>query len=247
MKIHPLSLCNNTKYDKISMDYDHLDKESENKIHSKIRKVVCGDVFGNVIEIGIGTGNNILYYPNTINSFTGIDVSSKMLDVVKKKYNLEKVNNDNNDNNNDNNDNNDNNNNDNNNKFRFSISLVQGDVGILQGIMDNYYDWYIATYVYCVLPQELITYGINQMCRVLKNGGHFKIVDIVISKDETLKQKQHLDEERLKQLYGLNLYNNTLSIIQNIKLKNKKITIKLTKVKYLHNDTFLLIEGVVFK
>ena len=233
MKIHPLSLSNNTKYDNISKNYDHLDKESENKIHSKIRKVVCGDVFGNVIEIGIGTGNNILYYPNTINSFTGIDVSSKMLDVVKKKYNLEKLNNDTN--------------NKNDNKFRFSISLVQGDVGILQGIMDNYYDWYIATYVYCVLPQELITQGINQMCRVLKNGGHFKIVDIVISKDETLKQKQHLDEERLKQLFGLNLYNNTLSIIQNIKLKNKKITIKLTKVKYLHNDTFLLIEGIVFK
>ena len=233
MKIHPLSLCNNTKYDNISKNYDHLDKESENKIHSKIRKVVCGDVFGNVIEIGIGTGNNILYYPNTINSFTGIDVSSKMLDVVKKKYNLEKLNNDTN--------------NKNDNKFRFSISLVQGDVGILKGVIDDYYDWYIATYVYCVLPQELITFGINQMCRVLKNGGHFKIVDIVISKDETLKQKQHLDEERLKQLFGLNLYNNTLSIIQNIKLKNKKITIKLTKVKYLHNDTFLLIEGIVFK
>jgi len=226
MKIHPLSLINNTKYNKISMDYDHLDKESEINIHFKIRKLVCDGLIGNVIEVGVGTGNNIPYYPNTIKSFTGIDISKKMLDMVKKKYNLEKVNN---------------------NKFLFPISLVQGDVGLLQGINNNYYDWYIATYVYCVLPQELITQGINQMCRILKNKGKFRIVDIVISKDEILKHKQHLDSKKLNDLFGLNLYNNTLSIIQNYKSKNNKITIKLTKIEYLHNDTFLLIEGIVFK
>lgn len=84
MKIHPLSLINNTKYDKISMDYDHLDKESEINIHFKIRKLVCDGLIGNVIEVGVSTGNNIPYYPNTIKSFTGIDISKKMLDMVKK-------------------------------------------------------------------------------------------------------------------------------------------------------------------
>ena len=227
MEIHPLSLVNTTKYDNICNDYDHLDKESENKIHCNIRKEVCQGLFGNIIEIGVGTGNNIPYYPNNIKSYTGVDVSIKMLEFIKNKYNFKlstKTT-----------------------QFQFPISLRQGDIGLLKGEKDNSYNWYIATYVFCVLPQEIIKMGITQMIRVLKNAGRFKIVDIVISKNKEIRRQQIQDSQKLKNLYSLNLYNNTLGIIQNIKFKNTQIKIKLTTIKYLYNDTFLLIEGIIFK
>ena len=41
--------------------------------------------YGKILEVGIGTGKNIVYYPADIH-LTGIDFSEKMISEARKKY-----------------------------------------------------------------------------------------------------------------------------------------------------------------
>jgi ubiquinone/menaquinone biosynthesis C-methylase UbiE len=47
------------------------------------RKLLQG-VKGKVLEVGIGTGRNIPYYPHNV-ELTGIDFSPKMVEIARKK------------------------------------------------------------------------------------------------------------------------------------------------------------------
>lgn len=51
---------------------------------SKWRKQMLKDISGKTLEIGIGTGKNIPYYPENVD-LTGIDFSEKMISKAKEK------------------------------------------------------------------------------------------------------------------------------------------------------------------
>jgi ubiquinone/menaquinone biosynthesis C-methylase UbiE len=55
------------------------------------RKEMLSHAEGKVLEVGIGTGKNIPYYPSEA-ELTGIDFSEKMLSKAKKKYGQKEVN-----------------------------------------------------------------------------------------------------------------------------------------------------------
>ena len=71
------------RYNRISRVYDLVDRPMEN-MFSKWRGELVKNVRGKVLEVGIGTGNNIPYYPDGI-EVTGIDFSPKMLSIAKNK------------------------------------------------------------------------------------------------------------------------------------------------------------------
>jgi len=48
------------------------------------RLEVAKDLKGKVLEVGVGTGKNIPYYPNNI-EVTAIDLSENMLEKVREK------------------------------------------------------------------------------------------------------------------------------------------------------------------
>jgi ubiquinone/menaquinone biosynthesis C-methylase UbiE len=72
------------RYNRIAGVYDLLEKPMEYAF-SGWRKEMLEEAEGDVLEVGIGTGKNIPYYPDNIH-LTGIDFSEKMLSVAKKKY-----------------------------------------------------------------------------------------------------------------------------------------------------------------
>lgn len=48
------------------------------------REWVCGQATGEVLEVGVGTGRNLAYYPEHVR-LTGIDFSPAMLDLARRR------------------------------------------------------------------------------------------------------------------------------------------------------------------
>ena len=72
------------KYDRFSYIYDWLEESIEKGKFSKWRKELLGNLKGNILEIGVGTGKNLKYY-NKNAKVVGIDLSPKMLEKAKNK------------------------------------------------------------------------------------------------------------------------------------------------------------------
>ncbi|WP_425449018.1 class I SAM-dependent methyltransferase [Dethiothermospora halolimnae] len=75
------------RYDRVSKVYDFLEKPMEKSKFSKWRDMAIEKLEGKVLEVGVGTGKNLDYYPKDLN-VTGIDFSSKMLGKARKKAKL---------------------------------------------------------------------------------------------------------------------------------------------------------------
>ncbi len=73
-----------SKYDRISLIYDMMEAPVERFLFRKWRRAVLSDLHGSVLEVGIGTGKNLEYYPKDC-KVTAIDISPKMLKHAKKR------------------------------------------------------------------------------------------------------------------------------------------------------------------
>ncbi len=63
--------------------YDIFERPFRKKF-SRLRKRLVKNAAGRTLEVGIGTGNNIPFYPGTV-ELTGIDLSHKMISIAQKK------------------------------------------------------------------------------------------------------------------------------------------------------------------
>lgn len=72
------------RYNRISMLFDVLEKPMEG-FSAKWREEIMAEVYGNVLEVGVGTGKNIPYYPDDVN-VVAIDFSRNMLNKARAKF-----------------------------------------------------------------------------------------------------------------------------------------------------------------
>ena len=72
------------RYDRIARVYNLLEKPMEYGF-SGWRSAMLDQARGNTLEVGVGTGKNIPYYPDHVH-LTGIDFSDRMISVAKKNY-----------------------------------------------------------------------------------------------------------------------------------------------------------------
>lgn len=71
-------------YDELAAKYDRLIGFPEKVLFGDGREWVCARARGDVLEIAVGTGRNLSYYPPDI-VLTGIDLSPAMLDVARDR------------------------------------------------------------------------------------------------------------------------------------------------------------------
>ncbi|MFW6043901.1 MAG: class I SAM-dependent methyltransferase [Marinilabiliaceae bacterium] len=71
------------RYNRIAGFYDVLEAPME-LFFSKWRKVLLSEAYGETLEIGMGTGKNIPFYPENV-TLTGIDFSPKMVEIANGK------------------------------------------------------------------------------------------------------------------------------------------------------------------
>jgi ubiquinone/menaquinone biosynthesis C-methylase UbiE len=72
------------KWDKVSRHYDYVTFMDVRGKNAKIRQKMLTRGWGKILEVGIGTGHNIRFYPPGRN-IIGIDISEGMLSKAKTK------------------------------------------------------------------------------------------------------------------------------------------------------------------
>lgn len=72
------------RYDAQAARYDSIIRVSEKLFFGGGREWLCGQAAGDVLEIGIGTGRNLPYYPAGVR-LTGVDISPGMLEFARRR------------------------------------------------------------------------------------------------------------------------------------------------------------------
>jgi ubiquinone/menaquinone biosynthesis C-methylase UbiE len=72
------------RYNRIAQFYDQLEAMMEKKQIEEWRGLIWRQARGKVLEVGVGTGKNIPYYPQNT-GITAIDFSEKMLEKAREK------------------------------------------------------------------------------------------------------------------------------------------------------------------
>ena len=113
------------RYNRIAKYFDALEKPMGTDGISKWRQEIVPQVTGKTLEVGVGTGKNIPFYPENVN-LTVIDFSKKMLEKAKIKYQDSSLN----------------------------INFLEMDVQNMD-FKDNTFDTVITTCVFCSVPNPI--------------------------------------------------------------------------------------------
>jgi ubiquinone/menaquinone biosynthesis C-methylase UbiE len=72
------------RYDKFARSYDRQVQFFERVLFEDGREWVCARARGDTLEIAIGTGRNLFFYPPDVR-LTGIEISPAMLDIARRR------------------------------------------------------------------------------------------------------------------------------------------------------------------
>lgn len=208
MESHEKNLLLQTKYSVTAFFYDILDYPWE-RIYRKWRPALVGDLRGKVLEAGVGTGKNLEFYHEDV-ELLGIELSKQMLRKAEKRIT----------------------------KAKCRIRLINEDATVMRSIDSNQFDWVFSTFMCCVMPDEIQTHAIEQFARVLKQGGRFRLLEMIFSKNKKLRKRQELFAPFVEKIYGARFDRNTLHHIEG------SPHLKITNTSFIKEDTYLLIEGI---
>ncbi|MFH1267725.1 MAG: class I SAM-dependent methyltransferase, partial [Planctomycetota bacterium] len=195
------------KYQVTSWFYDILDYPWERQ-YRRWRPSLLEDVTGSVLEAGVGTGRNLRCYRPEVR-LTAIDLSPGMMRIAKRRAR----------------------------KAACTIRFLCLDATRLSGVPPNHFDWYLATFLFCVMPDELQPAALAEMVRVLKPGGRFKILEIIYSNHPHLLKRQKLLAPFVERVYGARFDRHTLEHLR------QNDGVEVSQTRFLKADTYLLIEG----
>jgi ubiquinone/menaquinone biosynthesis C-methylase UbiE len=132
---------NLTRYQRIAPLYDFLDQPFERKRYAGLRLLLFDNLGGRLLDAGVGTGRNCAYYPPGAD-VAAIDTSPAMLARARLRCPT----------------------------LVASGQLYQMDVTDLQFPAESF-DAAVASFLFCVLPDELQLPALCELGRVVKSGG----------------------------------------------------------------------------
>ena len=171
---------------------------------------LLADVSGEVLEAGVGTGRNLKYYARRESTLTAIDFSPAMLKRASKRRA----------------------------KASCNVQFVHEDASRMESILSARYDWVVAFFLCCVLPNELQDQAIGAFARVLKPGGRFRLLEMQYSRNPELRKRQDRFAPFVEKVYGARFDRETLKHAEN------HPDLNVTGSRYIKQDTYLLIDGV---
>jgi ubiquinone/menaquinone biosynthesis C-methylase UbiE len=174
------------RYNRISKIYEVMDR----MIKEEWRSDLLSQVSGRVLEVGIGTGANLPFYPNQIQTFTGIDFSKGMLKHAKNK--VTKGN------------------------FSFPIELMEADIQKLP-FLDHTFDAIVSTCVFCSVPDPLT--GLKELRRVCKPSGRIYMLEHMRSENKFAGLVMDVLNPLTVKLWGANINRETIKNIEHSGLK----------------------------
>jgi ubiquinone/menaquinone biosynthesis C-methylase UbiE len=137
------------RYQRIAPLYDLLDLPFEYGRYRHLRPHLFEGLSGRILDAGIGTGRNIAYYPAGA-SVTGIDLSPAMLSRADRRAR----------------------------QIGRQVELHQMDVTRL-AFPERSFDAAVASFLFCVLPNDLQVPALREIARVLKPGSVLRLLEYV--------------------------------------------------------------------
>ncbi len=137
------------RYERIAPLYDLLDLPFEFSRYRKIRHLLFQGLTGRVLDAGVGTGRNIQFYPPEA-EVVGIDISPAMLARAERRRL----------------------------SLGADVELRQMDVADLE-FEDQSFDAAVATFLFCVLPEDVQVPALREIGRVVKSGGTIRLLEYV--------------------------------------------------------------------
>lgn len=208
LRLHTRNRLNLDRYNVTAHFYDFLDLPWERQ-YRKWRPELIGDIRGTVLEAGVGTGRNLRYYHPSVD-LTAIDLSQGMLNRAKRRSR----------------------------EAQCRVTLLQEDVCTMESVPSGGFDWLVATFLCCVLPDEFQPLAIDQFARVLKPGGRFRLLEMIYSRIPSVRRRQDIFAPFVEKVYGARFDRNTLHYVEH------SDSLRITSTRFLKNDVYLLIEGI---
>lgn len=184
LDLHELNLLNQKRYGVTAWFYDILDWPWERQ-YRKWRPQVLGDVQGEALEAGVGTGRNLAYYRRGV-TLTALDFSAAMLRRAARRSD----------------------------QAVCTVEFIQEDASRMDSVPSSAYDWVVAFFLCCVLPKELQDQAIAEFARVLKPGGRFRLLEMQYSKMPNVRWRQDLFAPFVRKVYGAGFDRNTLEHVR---------------------------------
>ena len=141
--------ANVERYQRIAPVYDLLDLPFERRRYRALRPLMFENLGGRLLDAGIGTGRNCAYYPATA-EVSGIDTSPAMLARARRRCPT----------------------------VAAAGRLYRMDVTDLAFPAASF-DAAVATFLFCVLPDELQVPALRELGRVVKPGGPIRLLEYV--------------------------------------------------------------------
>lgn len=172
------------RYTRFAKFYDFLQWPLEILHLNTLRREVISHASGKILEVGIGTGKNLRYYPQESN-LTGIDFSSGMLNIARKKAHRMRL---------------------------LQCELIKMDIEAM-AFSDNTFDTIISTFVFCTVPHP--DKGLHELYRVLKPGGKAIFLEHMKSSSKGLNMILWVMERFAIPLLGTSMLRETQKEIKN--------------------------------
>jgi ubiquinone/menaquinone biosynthesis C-methylase UbiE len=165
-------LSNLQRYERIAAFYDLLDLPFEHGRYRHIRPLLFRSLAGRVLDAGVGTGRNMPFYPRGA-EMVGIDLSPAMLARAERRRAARGA----------------------------RVELRRMDVMRLE-FPDDSFDAAVATFLFCVLPEEAQEPALRELARVVKPGGPIRLLEYVRPRGAVRRALARLWEPWMYWAYG---------------------------------------------
>ena len=202
------------KYNFTAFVYDFCDMPWE-RIYKTLRPQFVGGLTGKCLDLGVGTGRNLPFFaPNA--HVTGVDISKEMIVKARARAHAPNV-------------------------ACTVDALMVADATDMKGqIPDDAFDAVTASFLFCVLPDALQRPAIEEVYRVLKPGGTFRIIELMQSKNPKQRWYQDMFAPFVEFMYGARFDTKGITKLSIAQVPG----LTLESVEYLNNgDVMLLLIG----